>query len=98
MLDPEERKSWHRYVLKPALTELGLSITRSYDLRHTCASLMLAAHRSVHEVASQLGHGADMTLKVYGHLVDEYRGLPAIDIDVRVQTARDLDGPASAAG
>jgi integrase len=88
MLDGEERRSWHRYTLKPALKNLGLPITRTYDLRHTCASLMLAAHRSVHEVAAQLGHGADMTLKVYGHLVEEYRGRPAIDMEALVRAVR----------
>lgn len=88
MLDNEQRKSWHRNVLQPAFRSLALPITRTYDLRHTCASLMLAAHRSIHEVAAQLGHGADMTLNVYGHLVDEYRGMAAIDIDARVRVAR----------
>lgn len=88
MLDNEQRKSWHRYVLQPALLELHLPITRTYDLRHTCASLMLAAHRSLHEVATQLGHGADMTATVYGHEIDEYRGQPAIDIAARVRAVR----------
>lgn len=88
MLDGEQRKTWHRRHLKPAFERLRLPITRAYDLRHTCASLMLAAHRSVLEVAAQLGHGADMTLTVYGHLIDEYRGQPAINIEQRVRAVR----------
>jgi integrase len=76
-------------VLRPALKKLDLPMTRAFDLRHTCASLTLAARRSVHEVAAQLGHGADMTLKVYGHLIEEHRGQPAIDLAARVRAVRE---------
>ena len=30
-----------------------------YDLRHSCASLMIAAGRPIAEVADHLGHGVD---------------------------------------
>jgi integrase len=51
---------------RPALLPEGL---RFYDLRHTCASLLIAQGASVKAVQKQLGHkSAAMTLDVYGHL------------------------------
>ncbi len=51
---------------RPALLPEGL---RFYDLRHSCASLLIAKGASVKAVQKQLGHkSAAMTLDVYGHL------------------------------
>jgi Phage integrase family len=42
---------------------------RLYDLRHTCASLLIAQGASVKAVEAQLGHAtASITLDTYGHL------------------------------
>jgi len=42
---------------------------RFYDLRHTCASLLIAHGASVKAVQAQLGHAtASITLDTYGHL------------------------------
>ena len=42
---------------------------RVYDLRHTCASLLIAEGASIKAVQAQLGHKtATMTLDLYGHL------------------------------
>jgi integrase len=42
---------------------------RLYDLRHTCASLLIAQGASVKAIQAQLGHAtASMTLDTYGHL------------------------------
>ncbi len=42
---------------------------RWHDLRHTCASLLIASGASVLLVSKRLGHAkASMTLDVYGHL------------------------------
>jgi integrase len=42
---------------------------RFYDLRHTCASLLIAQGASVKAVQAQLGHTtASITLDTYGHL------------------------------
>jgi integrase len=41
---------------------------RFHGLRHTCATLLLAAGEPVHNVSERLGHAkASMTLNVYGH-------------------------------
>jgi integrase len=50
---------------RPALLPDGL---RFYDLRHTCASLLIAQGASVKAVQAQLGHAtASITLDTYGH-------------------------------
>jgi integrase len=42
---------------------------RFHDLRHTCASLLIAQGASVKAVQAQLGHAsATVTLDRYGHL------------------------------
>ena len=51
---------------RPALLPEGL---RFYDLRHTCASLLIVQGASVKAVQAQLGHAtASITLDTYGHL------------------------------
>jgi integrase len=51
---------------RPALLPDGL---RFYDLRHTCASLLIAQGASIKAVQAQLGHAtASITLDTYGHL------------------------------
>ena len=41
---------------------------RLYDLRHTCASLMLASGVNIKVISERLGHGsAKMTLDIYTH-------------------------------
>lgn len=86
--DLDDYKNWRRRRFGPAVTDLGLPIRRPYDLRHTCASLLIAAQRNILEIATQLGHRPEMTLRTYGHLIDEYRGQPPIDIEGRIRAAR----------
>jgi integrase len=51
---------------RPALLPQGL---RFYDLRHTCASLLIARGATVKAVQAQMGHAtASITLDIYGHL------------------------------
>ena len=51
---------------RPALLPEGL---RFYDLRHTCASLLIAQGATVKAVQAQMGHAtASITLDIYGHL------------------------------
>jgi integrase len=51
---------------------------RLYDLRHTCASLLIREGVTVKAVQAQLGHAtASITLDTYGHLFpDELDQLP----------------------
>jgi integrase-like protein len=57
-------------IFKPAAARAGLPHwLRFHDLRHTCASLLIAQGASVKAVQAQLGHAsATVTLDRYGHL------------------------------
>lgn len=51
---------------------------RIYDLRHTCASLLLKAGESLQVVGARLGHKSIMvTADIYGHLIDGMEQEPA---------------------
>jgi len=61
----------HRNSYKPILKRAGLSGVRLYDLRHTCATLLLLAGENVKVVSERLGHSSTvMTLDVYSHVLD----------------------------
>jgi integrase len=67
---PLRPHTWVKSFFKPALRVAGLpEALRLYDLRHTCASLLIAQGASVKAVQAQLGHAtASITLDTYGHL------------------------------
>jgi integrase len=56
---------------KPCLRRAGLSDTlRLYDLRHTCATLLLAANEHPKIVSERLGHASiTLTLDTYSHVL-----------------------------
>lgn len=60
------------HVIRPALVAAGLPATfRTYDLRHTHASLLIEQGANPLEVAQRMGHtDASITLRVYGHLFE----------------------------
>jgi integrase len=56
-------------VFRPAVRRTGLEGLTFHDLRHTYASLMVAAGVSAQVIADQLGHAdARLVLQRYGHL------------------------------
>lgn len=67
-------KKW-RGAVNAAVTAGDLPVgfrARIHDLRHTHASLMLAAGMTLHELAARLGHASiTTTVDVYGHLVPD---------------------------
>jgi len=61
--------SFRRNYLRPALAAAGLGEMRFHDLRHTFASLMLAAGFPPYEVSRWLGHANLATTdSIYAHL------------------------------
>lgn len=63
----------HR-VWGPLLNASGLRHVRIHDLRHTYASLLLAAGKELHYIQEQLGHHSPaFTLATYGHLLPRDR-------------------------
>ena len=50
---------------------------------------MLHEGRSVIYVARQLGHGAELTMRTYGHVIDELEDAPRLAAEDAIRTARD---------
>lgn len=68
---PIRGTNWKRRVFDPAARAVGLTPPplRIHDLRHTSASLAIAAGADVKKLQNQLGHRwATLTLDLYGHL------------------------------
>ena len=83
--------NWRDRTWRKACRRVGLDEPpRPYDLRHSFASLLLAEGRAIHYVAEQLGHGAEQTLRTYGHVIAEYRDREVIDADAEIRAARGL--------
>ena len=83
-------------IFKPAAVQAGLPHRlRFHDLRHTCASLLIAQGASVKAVQAQLGHAsATVTLDRYGHLFpDELQQLADRLQDAYVGPLRTQHGP-----
>jgi integrase len=58
------------HSFKPILARAGLPSIRLYDLRHTCATLLLLADESAKVVSERLGHSTVMlTLDTYSHVL-----------------------------
>jgi integrase len=75
---PLRFSKWIDNYFKPALRAAGLpEALRPYDLRHTCASLLIREGASIKAVQAQLGHSTPtMTLNTYAHLFPDE--LPAL--------------------
>jgi integrase len=59
----------YRYF-RPILTEAKLPRIRLYDLRHTCATLLLIAEENPKVVSERLGHSTIvLTLDTYSHVL-----------------------------
>ena len=64
--------NWRARVFAPAAAAVGREGMNPHELRHTAASLAIAAGADVLAVQRMLGHrSAAVTLGVYGHLWDE---------------------------
>ena len=66
------RDTFRAKVVRPALKAAGLPEDfRTYDIRHTHASLLIDSGANVLAVAQRMGHtDPSLTLRVYGHLFD----------------------------
>ena len=61
-----------RRHFKPIVKAAGLEPLRLYDLRHTCATLLLAGGEHPKVVAERLGHSSTvMTMDVYSHVLPD---------------------------
>lgn len=77
-----------RYWL-PAVEEAGLAPLRFHDLRHTCASLLIAQGAHAKEIQVRLGHASIVTtMNVYGHLLPSLDERLTAGLDEAYQKAR----------
>ena len=83
------RQNWRRRVWIPALERAGVSYFRSYDLRHTCATLLLYEGRTLNEVAEHLGHSdPGFTARTYAHVMRDGSRRRRVPIAQAIRTAR----------
>jgi integrase len=80
---------WRQRNFRDALRQIGLERARPYDLRHSFASLLLHEDRSVIYVARQLGHGAQLTMGTYGHVIEELEDVPNLPAEEVIRRARE---------
>jgi integrase len=85
-------EQWIKRAWAKALAEVGLTYRRPYDLRHSFTSLLLHEGRSVIYVARQLGHSAALTMKRYGHVIEELDAAPRITAEGAILAARRGEG------
>lgn len=91
---PFDGNNFMHRVFKPAARAAGIPELTFHDLRHTGASLMIAADCHVKVIADQMGHadGGALVLGRYGHLYKGARREAAIALESHVFGAgRDSD-------
>jgi integrase len=80
---------WQRRVLRPAAERVGRSDLTPYHLRHTFASLLAHEGRSAVYIAEQMGHGPDLSVKVYQHVIKEFEDAPRLAAEEAIRQARE---------
>jgi len=83
---PWNSHNFYARVFKPAACHLGKPALTFHDLRHTGASLMIAAGCHVKVIAEQMGHadGGALVLRRYGHLYKGARKQAALALENHV--------------
>lgn len=81
--------NWRGRTWTRALDDAGLDYFRPYDLRHTCATLLIYSGWIVNEVADQLGHNdPGFTARTYQHTFKGARKRRGVAIEEAIATAR----------
>lgn len=95
---PIRLNNWRRRVFAPACEAAGIDNITPHDLRHTAASLAVAAGANVKAVQQMLGHAsAAMTLDVYAGLFPDDLDAVGRSLDALVPQMRHIE-PADALG
>ena len=89
--DALRASNFRRDVFTPAARQVGMDGLVPHSLRHTAASLAIAAGADVKVVQQMLGHkSATMTLDLYGHLFDDRLDDVAGALDKAARAAREV--------
>jgi integrase len=97
-LEQDSSRNWCARKFKPAAAAGLPDDFTAYDLRHTCASLMLRAGISSVEVAAHMGHGLDVLHRPYAHVIEDMKGEPPWSVAEVIASARGGDGVRPAFG
>jgi integrase len=86
---PWNAHNFYARVFKPAASHAGKPELTFHDLRHTGASLMIAAGCHVKVIAEQMGHadGGALVLRRYGHLYKGARKHAALALEQHILDA-----------
>lgn len=83
------RDNWRARKFKPAAKAADLPADfTAYDLRHTCASLMLRAGIPSVEVAAHMGHSVGVLHRTYAHVIEDLKGQPSQPVAAVIASAR----------
>ena len=63
------RSNFNRRVWRPATRAVGLEGLRFHDLRHTSATLSIAAGASIRELMARMGHSSSAAALRYQHVM-----------------------------
>ena len=80
---------WARRVLTPAADAVGRPDLTPYVLRHSFASLLAHEGRSAVYIAAQLGHGPDLSIRIYQHVISEFEDAPRLSAEDAIRQARE---------
>lgn len=81
-------ENFRKRIWLPAVAAAGVAPLRIHDLRHTCASLAIAAGADVKVLQRMLGHAsAALTLDRYGHLMPGQAEAVAQRLDALARSA-----------
>ena len=87
---PLRNNNWRSRVWDPALKEARLPKVRIHDLRHTCATLLIAQGAHAKAIQRHLGHSSiQITFDTYGHLLPDEQDRVADALD---QTFKNASG------
>jgi integrase len=76
---------------------VSIAYFRPYDLRHTCATLLIYEGRTLNEVAEHLGHAdPGFTARVYAHIFRDARNRRGVSIEQAISASRAATAEASA--
>ena len=79
--DIDKSKGFYRHVLGAKLFR-GLPNIRLYDLRHTCATLLLSRGEHPKIVGERLGHSSTtLTLDTYSHVLPDMQEQAAVRLE-----------------
>ncbi len=84
------RSNFNRRVWRPATRAAGLEGLRFHDLRHTSATLSIAAGASTRELMARMGHSSSAAALRYQHVMAGRDAAIAAALDELIEAASTL--------